>query len=84
MGGRGVQGGLRQGRHGGIENMQMIHTNKIKRFHNIKYCFTCGYDVDHPGDTCPVAYTEYHIPKIPHDEAHMYANQGASMIAQQN
>ena len=61
--------------------MQANHTNKIKIFHNIHYCFTCGYDVDHPGNTCPLSNPEYHMPNIPRDEAHMYDNQGSIMVA---
>ena len=61
--------------------MQATHTDKIKIFHNINYCFTCGYDLDHPGNACLVADPEYHIPTIPHEEAHMYADQGASMVS---
>ena len=61
--------------------MQATPTNKIKRFHNLHYFFTCGYDVDHPGNAFPVANPEYHMPNIPRDEAHMYPNQGESMIA---
>ena len=83
MGVRGVCGGLRQGRHGGTVNMQATHTNNIKLFHNLHYFFTYGYDVDHPGNTCPVSYPAYNIPNIPFDKAHMYDNQGASMLAQQ-
>ena len=83
MGGRGCQGGRRQGRHGGTGNMQTIHTNKINRFQNLHYCFTCGYNVDHPGKTCPVSDAAYNMNNIPRDEAHMYANQGAMMVAQQ-
>ena len=81
MGGQGGRGERRQGRRRGTGNMQAIHTKKIKRFHNLHYCFTCGYDVDRPGNACPVANTAYYMPKILRDEAHMYANQGASMVA---
>ena len=38
--------------------------------------------MDHTLNTFPVANTSYHIPNIPWEEAHMYANQGASMVAQ--
>ena len=62
--------------------MQATPTSNIDIFHNLHYCFTCGYDVDHPGNACPVANPEYHMPNIPCDEAHMYPNQGSSMIAQ--
>ena len=65
MGGQGCRGGSRQGRHGGTGNTQTTHTNKIKRFHNLHYCFTCGYDVDHPGNTCPVADPAFHMTNIP-------------------
>ena len=61
--------------------MQVTHTNKIKRFHNQHYCFTCEYDVDHPGNACPLADKAYHMPNIPQDKAHMHANQGASMVS---
>ena len=62
--------------------MQATHTNKIKRFHNLNYCFTCGYDVDHPGNACPVSDPSYYMPNNPRDEAHMYSNQVESMVAQ--
>ena len=55
MGSRGGQGGLRQVRCEGTGNMQETHTNKIKIFHNLHYCFISGYDVDHPGNAFPVA-----------------------------
>ena len=82
MGVRGFLGGLRQRRRGGTGKMQASHTNKIKRFHNLHYCFTCGWYVYHPGNACPLADTEYNMPNIPRAEAHMYANQVASMVAQ--
>ena len=62
--------------------MQTTHINKIKIFHNVHYYFTCGYDVDHPGNICPVGDPEYNMPNILCDKSHMYANQGASMLAQ--
>ena len=65
---RGVCRGRRQGRRRGTENMQGTHTNKIKQFHNLHYSFTCGYDVDHPSNACPVSDPAYHMPNIPHDE----------------
>ena len=81
MGVRGFLGGLRQRRRGGTGKMQASHTNKIKRFHNLHYCFTCGWYVYHLGNACPLADTEYNMPNIPRAEAHMYANQVASMAA---
>ena len=27
--------------------------NPRKRWNNLYYCYTCGYDVDHPGSRCP-------------------------------
>ena len=42
MRGRDGCGGCRQGRRGGTVNMQANHTNKIKQFHNLHCCFTCG------------------------------------------
>ena len=62
--------------------MQATHTNKINKFHNLHYCFTCGYYVDHPDNACPVADPVYNMPNIPSDKAHMYANQVAGMVAQ--
>ena len=82
MGGRGGRRSFQQGRLGGAGNIQATRTNKIKNFHNLHYCFTCGYNVDRPGNACPVADTTSHIPNIPTDEAHIYANQGAIMVAQ--
>ena len=62
--------------------MQMTHTNKIKRFHNIHYCFTCGYDIDHPRNTFPVSDPSYHMSNIPRDDVHMYNNQGEIIVQQ--
>ena len=59
--------------------MQTIQTNKIKMFISLHYCFTCGYYMYHPVNTCPVADIEYHMSNIPRDEAHMYDNQGSIM-----
>ena len=54
-------------------------SNTRKEFPNLFYCFTCGYDVDHPGAQCP--YTgPGHIPNVNRDEAHLVP--GASMKAQ--
>ena len=63
--------------------MQETHTMKINIFHNLHYFFACGYDVDNPGNICPVADPAYHMTNISRDKAHMYANQGAIMLAQQ-
>ena len=38
--------------------------------------------MDHTGNACSVANSTYHMPDIQHDEENMYANQGASMVAQ--
>ena len=54
-------------------------SNTRKEFPNLYYCFTCGYDVDHPGNQCPIAKAG-HIPNINRDEAHLVP--GASMKAQ--
>ena len=83
MGGQGGRGGHRQGRRGGTGNMQATQTNNIKRFHNLNYCFTCGYDVDHPGNICPVADPAYQTQNIFCEKAHMYTNQVSSMVSQQ-
>ena len=80
MGGWGVRGARSQGRRGGTGNIQATHTNKIKRLHNLHYCFTCVYDVGHPVKAFPVAYTAYHMPNIPQDKAHMYTNQREIMV----
>ena len=60
--------------------MQETHTMKINIFHNLHYFFACGYDVDNPNNTFPVANPEYHKPNIPRDKAHIYENHGASMV----
>ena len=73
----------RQGRRGVKGNMQATHTNKLKCFSNLYYCFTFVYDVDNPGTACPVPKTTNHMPNIPHYDAQQYANQGASMANQQ-
>ena len=45
-------------------------SNRNKIFQNLYYCFTCGYDVDHPGNMCPRA-KQGHIPNVPRDQAHL-------------
>ena len=62
--------------------MQTTYINKINIFHNLHYCFTYGYNLNHPSKTSSVANSSYHIPNILRDEAHVYANQGESMVAQ--
>ena len=49
---------------------------------NLHYCFICVYDVDRPRNACLVSNPDYHMPNISCEEAHMYANQGASILAQ--
>ena len=78
---RGGQGGRFQGICGRTENVQATHTNKTMRFHNLHYCFTCGYDVDHPRNACAVADPGCHMTIITRDKAQMYANPLASMVA---
>ena len=46
------------------------YSNTQKEFQNLYYCFTHGYDVDHPGHLCQHAKAG-HIPNIPRDEAHL-------------
>ena len=46
---------------------------------NLYYCWSCGYDVDHPGGQCREP-REGHIPNVPRDEAHTVWR--ASMKAQ--
>ena len=45
-------------------------------------CYTCEYNCDHPGNQCTFANGQYHMPNIKRDKAHLYAHQGASMVAQ--
>jgi hypothetical protein len=71
-GGRGARG----------EQKGPSHTNVLKRFDNLHYCYTCGYDVDHPGTHCNHTNGGFHMPSIKRNEAHLYATQGASMVAQ--
>jgi hypothetical protein len=82
--GRGNQRGRgrRGGRGGRGENKGPSHTNVLKRFDNLHYCYTCGYDVDHPGTQCNHTNGGFHMPNIKRNEAHLYATQGASMVAQ--
>ena len=71
-----------RGRGSGGRGKDTTHTNVIKRFDNLLYCFTCGYDVDHPGTHCQSTNGNYHIPNVKREEAHMYSHQGACMVAQ--
>ena len=78
------QGGGRggRGRGGRGRGNATTHTNVLKRFDNLLYCFTCGYDVDHPGTHCPFTEGNFHLPNVKRDEAHLYSHQGACMVAQ--
>ena len=59
--------------------MGPMYTNTRKHFQNLKYCYTCGYDVNHDGYNCPNPKPG-HIPNVPRDEAHECP--GACMKAQ--
>ena len=56
-----------------------MYSNKMKRHNNLYYCYSCGYDVDHPGSHCPNA-KPHHDPHARRDNAHLLPN--ASMVAQ--
>ena len=43
--------------------------NKIKEHHNLMYCFTSGYDVDHARFQCQCAKAG-HIPNLLRDQSH--------------
>jgi len=82
-GGRGGGGRGRGGRgNRNANNQNAPYSNTQKRFLNLFYCFTCGYDVDHEGHQCPYGIQGHHMPQVKRGEAHLYANQGASMKAQ--
>ena len=55
------------------------YSNTKKRWNNLYYCASCGYDVDHEGARCPNP-KQGHNPHIKRDKAHLHP--GASMIAQ--
>ena len=70
--------------NGGQQNNQQqgaknTHTNSMKRHMNLFYCFTCGYDVDHPSAGCGMQRKQGHC-DVPRDQAHLCP--GASMVAQ--
>ena len=79
-GGRSRRG--RGGRGGRGRGENKTHRNVLKRFENLNYCYTCGYDVDHAGHQCTHTNGGFHMPNIKRDEAHLYAHQGACMVAQ--
>jgi hypothetical protein len=56
-----------------------MYSNKLKKHNNLYYCYSCGYDVDHPGSHCPNA-KPHHDPHTRRDNAHLVSN--ASMVAQ--
>mgnify|MGYP000441937942 FL=1 len=56
-----------------------MYSNKLKRHNNLFYCFSCGYDVDHPGNHCPNP-KPHHDPHTRRDNAHLVPL--ASMVAQ--
>ena len=58
---------------------KQTHTNNGKRHMNLYYCYTCGYDVDHPGIACPMRRKQGHC-DVPRDQAHLCP--GALMVAQ--
>jgi hypothetical protein len=68
----------RQGQPGGRGN-GLPYSNAIKQNMNLCYCFSCGYDVDHPGFQCPNPRSN-HIPTVKREDAHTIW--GASMKAQ--
>ena len=53
--------------------------NTVKKFLNLDYCWSHGYDVDHPGHLCP-AKKFGHRDDVTRDNAHEYM--GASMKGQ--
>jgi hypothetical protein len=82
--GQGSRGGGGRG-YGGRRNrnnQNAPYSNTQKRHLNLYYCFTCGYDVDHEGHQCPFGIQGQHMPNVKRNEAHLYANQGASMKGQ--
>ena len=64
----------------GRRNTPFSNTTKVHQ--NLKYCFSCGYDMDHDGTQCPVAHLNPrgHIPRVHHKDAHLCP--GASMRGQ--
>lgn len=55
------------------------YSNTQKHFPNLKYCYSCGYDVDHDGYNCPDE-KRGHIPNVHRDQVHLVP--GARMRAQ--
>ena len=58
-----------QVQHPGQHRNQQPFGNKIKEHHNLMYCFTCGYIVDHAGFQCHSAKAG-HIPNLTRNQAH--------------
>ena len=44
-----------------------------KAHHNLKYCYTCGYDVDHNSHHCSNP-KRGHIPNVQRKQAHLCPN----------
>ena len=69
-----------QGFRGGPQPQQEGYcSNRRKRWNNLWYCYSCGYDVDHSGENCPNPKAN-HIPNVPRKLAHTVP--GASMSGQ--
>jgi hypothetical protein len=56
-----------------------MYSNKLKKHNNLYYCYSCGYNVDHPGSHCPNT-KPHQDPHAKRDNAHLLPN--ASMVAQ--
>ena len=78
--GGGIGGGYRGDRRN-ANNTQNAYSNALNLYINLLHFFSCGYDVDHDGYTCPPScQNKIHLPNVKRDEAHMY--KGACMRAQ--
>ena len=81
-GGRGGRGGRGGGGRRNQNNANAPYSNTQKRYLNLFYCFTCGYDVDHEGHQCPYGIQGHHMPQVKRHNAHLFADRGACMRGQ--
>ena len=55
----------------GVRFAAETYSKTAKTHLNFFYCYSCEYNVDHDGWSCPYK-KEVHVPNIPGDEVHEY------------
>lgn len=64
--------------HGQGDDGGYPYSNKIKQHNNMRYCYSCGYGVNHMGNQC-LRKNQGCIPNVPRGKAHLVP--GTSMKA---